>query len=1045
VTLGERIPIHAWLSVARLVSARRGLVAAMGLAMAFSSVSAPVALAADPLSVTASAETDPVHSSGDAADDTAIWIHPTDPSLSLVIGTDKATAGGLNVYDLSGHELHFYQDGRLNNVDVRYNFPLGSQRVSIVGATNRELRQMDFYRVNVPDRSLVKIGSVPVSSAIKTPRGFSFYHSPISGKYYAFVSDVGHTDQYELSGATGSVTGTLVRQFSLPNPTEGLVADDELGRIYVAEEDDGGIFRYDAEPDGGTSGTWILKTLENGGPIMQDVKGLTLYYGRNGAGYLLAISQGGNSFHVLDRQTNAWLGEFAIVAGNGIDRVTGMDGIDVTNVNLGPRFPQGLFVSQDTTNDGANQNHKLVRWNAIASAFSPPLLVDTLFDPRTIGAPPEPGMTPPETIITSGPSGTVSDTTATFAFDASQGGSTFECSVDAESFASCTSPRTYTGLAEGTHTFDVRATNTGGLTDPSPASRTWTINLSAPITTVLPAQADASVEAATPDANLGLAALLGADTSPQEESYLRFNVQGLGGTVQSAALRLYASNGSTNGPAAYGTATGWSETAITWNTGRPARTTGVLDDKAAITSGTWVEWNVSSLVTGNGLYGVNLAPTSSDGTDMHAREASTNRPELVIVTLPDGGGGDTTAPDTMIDSGPSGTVNTTSAIFTFSSSEAGSTFECKLDGDPFGACTSPATYSGLAEGQHRLDVRATDSSQNTDPSPAFRSWTIDVSPPTVTTVQPADQAVGVPVGENVRATFSEAMNASTLSTSTFTLKRTVDAVQVPAAVTFAAVNRTATLDPSAGLEPSTSYTATLTTGVRDQAGNALASDYTWAFTTAGEVPPPPPSGIVRESTSSIANTTATRLLSIPKPAGSGVGDVLVACLALDGTGVASSGVPAGWTLIAAVPGVTNPKVFGYYHVVGASEPATYTWSLSGTVKNGGGIARYSGVDVAQPLDAGPTTSSAASGTSAVLPAVTTSAPNAMIVGCVGINSSAAGTRITSPGGMNEAWDVGGKRHELADGVVPSAGSTGTRTWTISASRAWAGWLVALRD
>ena len=85
---------------------------------------------------------------------------------------------------------------------------------------------------------------------------------------------------------------------------------------------------------------------------------------------------------------------------------------------------------------------------------------------------------------------------------------------------------------------------------------------------------------------------------------------------------------------------------------------------------------------------------------------------------------DTTAPDTLIDSGPSGTVTSTTAEFSFSSTEPGSTFECSFDGEPWTGCTSPATRSGLAAGQHTFAVRATDSAGNTDASAATQSWTI---------------------------------------------------------------------------------------------------------------------------------------------------------------------------------------------------------------------------------------------------------------------------------------------------------------------------------
>ncbi len=72
--------------------------------------------------VQATVETEPVPSSGDAADDAAIWGHPADSSLSLIIGTDKDS--GLAAYDLAGVQVQFLADGELNNVDVRYDFLL---------------------------------------------------------------------------------------------------------------------------------------------------------------------------------------------------------------------------------------------------------------------------------------------------------------------------------------------------------------------------------------------------------------------------------------------------------------------------------------------------------------------------------------------------------------------------------------------------------------------------------------------------------------------------------------------------------------------------------------------------------------------------------------------------------------------------------------------------------------------------------------------------------------------------------------------------------
>jgi parallel beta helix pectate lyase-like protein/thrombospondin type 3 repeat protein len=88
---------------------------------------------------------------------------------------------------------------------------------------------------------------------------------------------------------------------------------------------------------------------------------------------------------------------------------------------------------------------------------------------------------------------------------------------------------------------------------------------------------------------------------------------------------------------------------------------------------------------------------------------------------------DLTPPETTITSGPTGTVTSGDATFAFSSSESGSSFECSLDGAPWGRCSSPRSQAGLANGTHKFDVRAIDSASNTDASPAERAWTVQVA------------------------------------------------------------------------------------------------------------------------------------------------------------------------------------------------------------------------------------------------------------------------------------------------------------------------------
>lgn len=92
---------------------------------------------------------------------------------------------------------------------------------------------------------------------------------------------------------------------------------------------------------------------------------------------------------------------------------------------------------------------------------------------------------------------------------------------------------------------------------------------------------------------------------------------------------------------------------------------------------------------------------------------------------------DVTPPDTSIGSGPSQLTNSGGAAFTFSSDEAGSRFQCRLDGNEFSACSSPWSFTGLADGVHVFEVRAVDAAGNVDGSPAVFTWTVDTTPPVV--------------------------------------------------------------------------------------------------------------------------------------------------------------------------------------------------------------------------------------------------------------------------------------------------------------------------
>ena len=335
-------------------------------------------VAQDTAGVEAILETTPVPEDG--ADDPAVWIHPTDPAQSIILGTDKQA--GLAVYDLAGTEIQFLPAGRLNNVDVRYGFPLGGQAVDIVAASNRTDNTIDLFKIDPATRQLVDVASGELPIGIGEPYGIALYHSCSTGVFYVIVSDTdGEVEQYELvDDGRGLIDTLLVRSFSVGSITEGIVADDENGVLYVGEETEG-IWRYDAEPDAGDDRV-LVDTTGPGGHLTADVEGLTIYHASDGGGYLIASSQGSDDFVVYERTgRNEYLMRFQVVDGP-VDGCSATDGIDVTNVALGGLFPDGLFVAHDDSNPGANQNYKVVDWREIAHAGPLELVIDTTWNPR---------------------------------------------------------------------------------------------------------------------------------------------------------------------------------------------------------------------------------------------------------------------------------------------------------------------------------------------------------------------------------------------------------------------------------------------------------------------------------------------------------------------------------------------------------------------------------------------------------------------------------------------------------------------------------------
>ena len=248
-----------------------------------------------------------------------------------------------------------------------------------------------------------------------------------------------------------------------------------------------------------------------------------------------------------------------------------------------------------------------------------------------------------------------------------------------------------------------------------------------------------------------------------------------------------------------------------------------------------------------------------------------------------------------------------------------------------------------------------------------------------------------------------------------------------------------TQNPSHTYSTAGTYTARLTA---TNAGGSTSSTRTITANPAGTSP-----GItVRGSTTANTSTTTTTV-ALAAPAGRTAGDVLVASFTADWNPTVA--VPAGWTAI--VNGLSiasstsaGARVFAYYRVVGPSDPATYTWTLSRAVKWGGGMTAYTGVSNTTPLDSAVATAvnTTYTATSIAVGSVTTASNGAMLIGGVGFDSS--NPAANPPSGWTERWEAsGGQIAEQADRIQATAGASGTATWTFTA-KAVGAWRTSLK-
>ncbi|MGW6413797.1 phytase [Streptomyces sp. NPDC055055] len=346
------------------------------------------------------------------ADDPAIWRNAAAPGRSLVVATAKE--GGLRVYDLDARPVQTIAappaehegeaPGRFNNVDLVHGMRLSSGRADLAVTSDRGHDRLRFYRID-RDRAggpLVDVTD-PAAPAVfsrdqaeideqRTAYGLATWTDPSSGRSYAVVSRRERTTLTLLEllpAAGGKVTYRTVRtvdlpsSFRLPDGTswspcaepdelpqvEGMVVDPADGTLYAGQEDVG-IWRVRADLRGtpelidkvreyGVPGTYDEQTEEctpgadpgfGGTRLTADVEGLTLVTEADGDGYLLASSQGDDTFAAYDRERgddNEYEGGFRVAPGTTLDGSEECDGAAALNAPLGSRYPRGLLVVQD--------------------------------------------------------------------------------------------------------------------------------------------------------------------------------------------------------------------------------------------------------------------------------------------------------------------------------------------------------------------------------------------------------------------------------------------------------------------------------------------------------------------------------------------------------------------------------------------------------------------------------------------------------------------------------------------------------------------------
>ncbi len=305
------------------------------------------------------------------AHDPTFWEHPTDPELSLIIGTDIGTYpnGGIFTWNLDGSLQQRVNISHPEHIDIRRGMELGGQRVDIVAVAMRDHAEIRVFKINPETRLLENVTTEGGINVFFQPFGLALYKRPSDGAIFVTVS--GRTAssregvwQLRLEDdGTGRVRGVKVREFG-HNKTfvGGMVSDDALGYLYIAEEDSG-IHKYYADPDRGSERLAYFARPQD---FTGNRAGLALYACGDSTGYLLVANTANNAIQVYRREGDdgdPHKHTLLTTIQNELDKAG--DGIAVAHLSGVERFPNGFLIWLNKTGN----NFQLYAWEDVAQNF----------------------------------------------------------------------------------------------------------------------------------------------------------------------------------------------------------------------------------------------------------------------------------------------------------------------------------------------------------------------------------------------------------------------------------------------------------------------------------------------------------------------------------------------------------------------------------------------------------------------------------------------------------------------------------------------------